>query len=127
MVFEAKCSENLDAAACLLPDDARDDCFPNACASRAYYAAYLATAERMQRLGAGFTAAAGSHYRHDSLPEDAARLGILDEDDRDDLILLRDRRVKADYWEDNIDLEEASGAHEVAARLVQKLLHGSGT
>ena len=39
-----------------------------------------------------------------------------------DLIVLRDRRVKADYFEDNVDLEEANQAHVIARELVQGLL-----
>ena len=126
MHLARKARENLDAAARLLPGE-DGDYFANASASRSYYAAYLATAHRALALGLDFTARAGTHFTHDSLPGDPARLGILDDQDTDDLILLRDRRVKADYYEDDVDLDEATQAHELASRLVGTLLGGEHT
>ena len=66
-------------------------------------------------------AARADYYRHDTLPESALRWGILDADLSDDLALLRDRRVKADYWEDNVDIEEASDAVDIAKQFVALL------
>lgn len=48
----------------------------------------------------------------------AIRRGLLDVDLSEDLALLRDRRVNADYWEDNVDLEEASEALDLAGRFL---------
>ena len=47
---------------------------------------------------------------------------MLTDDESDDLSLLRDRRVKADYFEDNVDLEEANQSYHLARELLDKLL-----
>ena len=60
------------------------------------------------------------YFRHDSLPSDAMIWHILDEDTSEDLAWLRDLRVKADYLEDIVLLEEASQALEVARTLVDR-------
>lgn len=123
MRFDEKARENLEAVARLLPDEggAQVDAWPNAAASRAYYAAYLAVADGAQRMGEGFTSEKG-YYRHDTLPEDAGRWGLLDEDAREDLAFLYGLRIKADYWEDQVDLAEASEALNLASALTRKLL-----
>ena len=90
-------------------------------ASRAYYAAYLAVAHCAQQRGIVFTSEKG-YYHHDTLPADAARHGIVDDEGRRDLTELRDMRVKADYWEDAVEFEEADIVARVAARLVKGLL-----
>ncbi len=121
--FDGKAYENLEAARQLAgSEQAEMRCLANACASRAYYAAYLAVAHRAQGERVPFTGAASPYYRHDSLPEDAFRWRILDDEARDDLTLLRDRRVKADYWEDHVDLEEANDSVAIAEKLVTTLL-----
>ena len=86
--FDEKARENVRAAARLLPEEVGDgvdeaapfEGLPNAAASRAYYAAYLAIAHRAQHRGLPFTSTSGKeYYRHDSLPDDAARWGIIDD------------------------------------------------
>lgn len=125
MRLDEKARENLQAAERLLPDDADRDGLLNAAASRAYYAAYLAVADRALRDRVDFTNHEASYYRHDGLPDDALRWGILDEDGRDELTLLYGLRIKADYLEDQVELEEASEAYEAAARMVTNLLGGA--
>jgi len=120
--FDEKARENLDAAERLLPDDSGVDALSNAAASRAYYAAYLAVADSAQRSHRSFTKSNPGYYRHDTLPEDAYEWRILDENGREDLGWLRDLRIKADYYEDNIDLDEASEAFDVARGLLERLL-----
>lgn len=126
MRFDEKARENLEAAERLLPD-ARGvfDALPNAAASRTYYAAYLAVADRAQGLRREFTDERETYYRHDRLPDDAVRWGLVDDDGADDLRWLRDLRIKADYFQDQIELEEASQAFEVAQELVSMLLKES--
>ena len=46
---------------------------------------------------------------------------ILDADLREDLSWLRDLRVKADYWEDQVSYEEASEAASIAQQFVALL------
>jgi hypothetical protein len=62
------------------------------------------------------------YFKHDELPSTARQHGVLTDDESDDLIVLRDRRVKADYFEDDVDLDEANQAHKIASELVQGLL-----
>ncbi len=62
------------------------------------------------------------YYRHDSLPDDAARSGILTDDRRRDLMQLYGWRIKADYHDDPVEFEEADRAAELARRLVEGLL-----
>jgi hypothetical protein len=56
------------------------------------------------------------------LPDRALGWGILDDDARDGLSRLRDLRVKADYYEDQVHYDEASEAAAMAQRLVTSLL-----
>ena len=65
--LDEKARENLEAADRLLTTDA-DLPLCNAAASRAYYAAYQAVADRAQENGVSFTGEAVDYYRHDSLP-----------------------------------------------------------
>jgi uncharacterized protein (UPF0332 family) len=121
MHFDEKVRENVEAVERLLPDDAGEhDALNNAAASRAYYAAYLAVVDRALRQGRSFTGMKHGYFRHDSLPSDAVIWHILDEDTSEDLAWLRDLRIKADYLEDIVLLEEASQALEVARTLVNR-------
>ena len=122
MRFDEKARENLEAAGRLLPNERSAYAWPNASASRAYYAAYLAVADRARQLGAEYTADREDYYRHDDLPADGIRWGILEPDAGDDLAWLRSLRIKADYREDQVSLEEASEAVEVASSLLSRLL-----
>ncbi len=119
MRFDEKARENLEASGLLLT--AADMPLQNAAASRAYYAAYLAVADRAQLQNIAFDSSPANYYRHDTLPDQAVHWGILDDDFSDDLRWLRDLRIKADYWEDFVSLEEASDANAAAAGFVGRL------
>lgn len=127
MRFDEKARESLEAVERLLSrsDDGVLEPLSNAAASRAYYAAYLAVADRAQLDGVRFDSRDEHYYRHDTLPEHARAWGILSEDTSDDLVFLRDLRVKADYFEDMVHYDEASEAQTVATGLVSSLLRGS--
>lgn len=118
--LDDKARESLQAAERLLQDDERE-CLPNSVANRAYYAAYLATAHVAQQRGLPFTGT-DDYYRHDSFPDDASRVRVLDKNGVRDLRMLRDMRVMADYYEDSVEFEQANLAYETAARLVKELL-----
>jgi uncharacterized protein (UPF0332 family) len=125
MRLDEKAKENLEAVERLVSTGDGDRLpLSNAAASRAYYAAYLAVADRAQRDGQGFDSARSEYYRHDTFPDNALRWAILDADLRDDLSWLRDLRVKADYWEDQVSYEEVSEAANVAEQFVA-LLEGN--
>jgi hypothetical protein len=123
--FDEKAWENLRAAEHLLPTDDDDSLvgrFPNAAASRAYYAAYLAVAHRAQADAHTFTSADKDYYTHHELPDQARAWGLLDDDGSERLELLLGRRVKADYWEDHVSILEADEAVAIADLLVRQLL-----
>lgn len=126
MRLDEKARENLEAAGRLLPDDdGQFESLSNASASRAYYAAYLAVADAALQRGCVFTGTSKDgekYFRHDSLPGDVVGWRILAERQANDLDWLRGLRIKADYREDQIDLEEASEALDVATSLLDALL-----
>jgi hypothetical protein len=62
------------------------------------------------------------YYRHDTLPDDGARWGILDDIARRDLRDLYGMRIKADYQDDPVEFEEAERMAALAAKLVKGLL-----
>jgi hypothetical protein len=72
MRLDEKARENLEAVERLV-STGDGNCLPlsNAAASRAYYAAYLAVADRAQRDGRVFDSARSDYYRHDTLPDHA--------------------------------------------------------
>ncbi len=124
MRLDEKARENLEAVERLLvrSDDGQVEPLSNAAASRAYYAAYQAVANCAQQQGLSFDSREPKYYRHDTLPDRAHQWGILDADSSDDLSRLRDLRVKADYYEDMIEYDEASEAQLMAQRIVTTLL-----
>jgi uncharacterized protein (UPF0332 family) len=124
MRLDEKARENLEAIDRLLTrsDDGCVEPLSNAAASRAYYAAYQAVADCAQRDGLAFDSKEPRYYRHDTLPDRALDWGVLSDDSRDDLSRLRDLRVKADYYEDQVHYDEASEAAAMAQQLVVSLL-----
>jgi len=122
MEFDEKALENLEAVERLRPsDDGSLLCLANAVANRAYYAAYHAVAHVAQQQRKAFTAEK-DYYRHDTLPDDGARWGILDDTARRDLRDLYGMRIKADYQDDPVELEEAERMAGLAVKLVKGLL-----
>lgn len=121
LVLDDKARENLEAAERLLQGEDGRECSPNAVANRAYYAAYLAVAHVAQQGGLSFTSER-NYYRHDSLPDFAARHRILDRSGAVALRWLYGVRVKADYTDDPVELEEANLAVEKATLLVENSL-----
>lgn len=119
--MERKAWENLAAARVLL--DVEDPC-PNAAASRAYYAAYHACWHAMNE--AGFPTPEvrrGIHYfMHDSLPYEALGAGVFDEQASEGLFNLRELRAAADYMEEELTVEHARKALELATAIVQQVL-----
>lgn len=118
--FDEKAQENLEAVDRLLPDEEGRDGLSNAAASRAYYAAYHAVAHVAQREGRRFTK--DDYYRHDTLPDEAFVWGILDDEQRLDLQQLLGLRIKADYDDAPVELDEADQARQLARALVERLL-----
>jgi uncharacterized protein (UPF0332 family) len=120
LVLDDKARENLEAAERLLQNEEGRDCLPNAVASRAYYAAYLAVAHVAQTGGLPFTSPK-SYYRHDSLPDVAARHRVLDHSGAVALRWLYSLRLKADYTDEPVEFDDANLAYEKAKLLVENL------
>jgi uncharacterized protein (UPF0332 family) len=122
MEFDEKARENLEAVDRLLPDEeGTRDCLANAVANRAYYAAYHAVAHVAQARRLAFTSGRG-YYQHDTLPDEARQHGILSDEGRNDLKELFGMRVKADYEEEPVDIEEAERVASLARKLVKEVL-----
>jgi uncharacterized protein (UPF0332 family) len=121
LVLDDKARENLEAAERLLQDEQGRECLPNAAANRAYYAAYLAVAHVAQRDGVSFTSPK-KYYRHDTLPKVAAEHRLLDHSGAVALRWLYGVRVKADYTDEPVELEDANFAYEKAKLLVENLI-----
>jgi uncharacterized protein (UPF0332 family) len=123
--LDEKARENLEAAERLL-STLGDTELPllNASVARAYYAAYQAVVDRALRDGLAFDGTR-EYFRHDALPGRARDHGILDLDQHDELALLYELRIRADYKEDQVSYEDAADATESAARIVHALVGSS--
>ena len=123
MRLDEKARESLEAVERLLHtgEAGEQDALLNAAASRAYYAAYQAVVDAAIRDQRPMEPGK-SYHRHDTLPDRAVRWQLLTEDLGEQLFFLQSLRVKADYFEDQIDHEEASQAAEAAVAIVNGLL-----
>jgi uncharacterized protein (UPF0332 family) len=120
--MEDTADQNIEAAErlCELGDP-----LPKPAVSRAYYAAYLAVWAELVHRGATVPDYDGSRYfRHPDLPALARSRGVLDAELADVLGNLHSSRIKADYWEDMIDREDAASYVEDARRIVSHVLDG---
>ncbi len=107
-----KAQRNLAAAQLLLGSN-----HPDSCASRSYYAVYLMAYAALEKFGVR-PIAGKSYFLHDALPDTLADEGLITPDDIIELELLYSGRVKADYFNDEVEPEEATEALEIAVRLV---------
>jgi uncharacterized protein (UPF0332 family) len=119
--MERKARENLEAARLLL--EGEDHC-PNSSISRAYYAAYHACWDAMVDAGHPVPEVRRSvrYFHHQTFPQEVCDAGVLDEQQAGDLDYLYNQRIKADYYEDDVTLEEARAALKVSEALVHRLL-----
>jgi uncharacterized protein (UPF0332 family) len=119
--MDRKAWENLAAARVLL--DVEEPC-PNAAASRAYYAAYHACWHAMNEAGIPTPEVRPgvSYFLHDPLPHEARRAGVLDDRASEGLHELVRLPVAADYLEEDLTVERAREALEMATAIVQRVL-----
>jgi uncharacterized protein (UPF0332 family) len=119
--MERKAWENLAAARVLL--EVEEPC-PNAAASRAYYAAYHACWQAMNEAGIPTPQVRPGiyYFLHEPLPQEALDVGVLDGQGCDALEWLVQLRVVADYLVEELTVEVASSALELATRFVRRLL-----
>lgn len=116
--MKEKALENLRAAETLVVVP-----LPNAAATRAYYAAYHACWHTAEHQGYEVPEHDGRrrYWRHDVFPTDMLRFGILDEDRKEVLEQLYEKRIVADYYEDEITREEAVELTRQARSLIRSL------
>lgn len=119
LCLEGKVDLVLEAARILAQHGCHDDA-----ASRAYYAAYHATSAAMVHADVPVpsrgTARSSSkrYFRHDDLPADALAAGVLDDETCDRLEKLREWRVRADYYPDELTARQAELALVSAEKVV---------
>lgn len=88
---------------------------PNAAASRAYYAAYLACWFRLSEDGHPVPLhGARRYWRHDTFPNEILKAGIVDEEGSEVVDYLYSQRVIADYYPDDIGPAEARDLTQLA-------------
>ena len=91
--------------------------------SRAYYAAYHACWVAMVAADHPVPMERGVRYfRHNTLYQEACDAGVIDDQESGNLHYLYNQRIKADYHEDDVTLEEAQEALKVSEALVSRLL-----
>lgn len=62
------------------------------------------------------------YFHHDQFPSDLRQANVLTDDQAEDLVTLRDSRVTADYYLDDVMLETAAECVELAANLIVAIL-----
>jgi uncharacterized protein (UPF0332 family) len=100
--MRTKALENIRAATSLLE---KGTPFPNAATTRAYYAAYHACWSRLS--ADGYEPPPSGYWPHKTFADEILKAGIVNEDTSESVAFLYSRRVIADYFPDDIDLEEA--------------------
>jgi len=108
-----KATQNLAAAQSLVTAGYFDSA-----GSRAYYAAYLAGWAWLLRNGAP---PPGDYWPHHTFADTLFDWGAIDPDEADDLRLLYQRRIIADYHPDELVGETAAESAEIAAELIARL------
>lgn len=76
--------------------------------------------------GRTFTNHETGYFRHDQLPSDAKHWNILDDERAENLSFLLGLRIKADYANDQVTLEESSQAYQLASEIVRWTSGGPG-
>lgn len=117
----AKAEQNYAAAEQLL-----ESSFLNSCASRAYYAVYFAAWAELHAFGVQPNSSQGDYFRHDSLPDTLFDQGLIEPDEISELELLYAHRIKADYFNDQVEMAEAVQALEIAQNLMTTIGNAAG-
>ncbi len=123
--MESKARDNINAAQLLAINE-----FYDSSASRAYYAAYLAAWHRLSNIGIqpGHETIKGERYwRHNLFPEilcgEYKLIGPLQ---MERFELLYSRRIKADYYVDKVEKEEADNSIQLASIFISFFLDNKG-
>ncbi|MEW6213601.1 MAG: HEPN domain-containing protein [Nitrospirota bacterium] len=123
--MESKSRDNINAAQLLTINE-----FYDSSASRAYYAAYLAAWYRLSNIGiqpSHKTRKGDYYWRHDLFPEilcdEYKLIGPLQ---LEKFELLYSRRIKADYYVDKVEKEEADNSIQLASDFISFFLDNKG-
>lgn len=122
--MESKALDNISAAQLLAINE-----FYDSSASRAYYAAYLAAWYRLYDIGIQPPQTRkGVYWPHNKFPEilcdEYKLIGPLQ---LERFELLYSRRIKADYYVDKVEKEEADDSIQLATNFISFFLHSKGT
>lgn len=123
--MENKARENIKAAKLLSTNE-----FYDSSASRAYYATYLAAWHSLSEMSIQpqhNTKQGGSYWCHDLFPEilfDEYKL--IGPFQIEKFELLYSRRIKADYYIEKVDKEEADDSMQIASSFVSLFLDNKG-
>lgn len=123
--MENKARENINAAQLLTTNK-----FYDSSASRAYYATYLAAWHNLSKIGVHphhNTEKGGSYWRHDLFPEILCdEYKLIGPIQMEKFELLYSRRIKADYYVEKVEKEEADDSIQMASSFVSLLLDNRG-
>lgn len=123
--MENKARENINAAQLLTTNG-----FCDSSASRAYYATYLAAWHNLSKIGIHpqhNTQKGGFYWRHDLLPEILCdEYKLIGPTQMEKFELLYSRRIKADYYVEKVEKEEASDSIQIASSFVSLFLDNKG-
>jgi uncharacterized protein (UPF0332 family) len=123
--MENKARENINAAQLLSTNE-----FHDSSASRAYYATYLAAWHSLSKIGIQpqhNIQKGGSYWRHDLFPEILCdEYKLIGPIQMEKFELLYSRRIKADYYVEKVEKEEADDSIQMASSFVSLLLDNRG-
>lgn len=120
--MENKARDNISAAQLLTTNHLYDSS-----ASRAYYAAYLAAWHNLGIQPQHKAKKGGSYWPHDSFPEILCdKYKIIGPIQMEKFELLYSRRIKADYYAEKVEKEEADDSIRIASSFVSLFLDKKG-
>jgi uncharacterized protein (UPF0332 family) len=123
--MDLKARGNIEAAQLLTANE-----FNDSSASRAYYAVYLAAWHNLSKMGVQpqhDTKKRSSYWRHDLFPEVLCdEYKLIGPVQMEKFELLYSRRIKADYYVDKIEKEEADDSIQMASSFVRLFLDNTG-
>lgn len=123
--MENKALDNINAAQLLTTNELYDSS-----ASRAYYATYLAAWHNLSKIGIHpkpNTKKGDAYWPHDRFPQilcdEYKLIGPIQKDKFD---LLYSRRIKADYYAEKVEKEEADDSILIASSFISLFLDKKG-
>jgi len=123
--MEKKARNNIKASRVLIKNG-----FYDSSVSRAYYAVYLAAWHYLKAMNINPPQKApkgGYYWPHHKLPEILCdEYGCIGPEQMEKLELICSRRIKADYYVDNIEKEEAQNSLSIATNFITFFLDKRG-